>query len=497
MLRPTPFASVPRPATAARARARAVAVALACVAARGAAAQTTPPPAGAKPPGAATPTVDTRTEPRPARRVTRRPAVVTAPAKPGAKSTLKPAPKTAPAATPAKVTVAMAAKAEQAIGPAAAATKPLRPTVPLATSLARSDSARGSAPAVAGTTLSPAAFPPGDSVPGPGPVSPTVAPAPLPADPNIPGAPNVAGRISGRLAHDAVLAPIAATVGPGRGPEVVHLQVLLDAARFSPGAVSGVWNENTVYALRAFRAAAQLPPGDSADADVVERLERRVGARQALTEYTITAADARGPFRRLPSGMYAQAKLDCLCYQSLSELLGERFHSTVELLRALNPDVDLSRATPGTRIVVPNVERGAPPPVARLVVDKRESSMRGLDARGGTRFYLPVTVGSPGLPSPSGRYKVVSATPLPRYHYDPVVLGEARGVARDALLPPGPNSPVGVLWAQLSRPHVGLHGTPYPEEVGYTMSHGCVRMANWDARWVTPLLRSGLVVDFK
>ena len=230
---------------------------------------------------------------------------------------------------------------------------------------------------------------------------------------------------------------------------------------------------------------------------MVERLERRAGARQVLTAYTITAADVRGPYRHLPSSMYAQAKVDCLCYQSMGEMLGERFHSTVELLRSLNPDVDFSHATPGTRITVPNVDRGPAPAVARIVVDKRESSLRGLDARGATRFYLPVTVGSPGLPSPVGRLKVVGATPLPRYHYDPVVLGEARGVARDALLPPGPNSPVGVLWAQLSRPHVGLHGTPYPEEVGYTMSHGCVRMANWDARWLTPRLQSGLVVDFK
>jgi lipoprotein-anchoring transpeptidase ErfK/SrfK len=294
-----------------------------------------------------------------------------------------------------------------------------------------------------------------------------------------------------------VLAPITEAVGPGRGPAVARVQLLLARARFSPGSVSAVWNENTVYALRAFRAAEHLPKGDSADAEVVERLERRAGARPVLTEYVLTAADVKGPFRRVPSSMYAQAKLDCLCYASLGEALGERFHSTVELLRALNPGVDFAHAKPGTRLVVPNVDRGPAPPVARLVIDKRESSMRGLDAKGATRFYLPVTVGSPGLPSPVGRLTVVDATLNPRYRYDPVVLGESRGVGPNALLPPGPNSPVGVLWAQLSRPHVGLHGTPYPEEVGYTMSHGCVRMANWDARWLVPLLKHGLVVDFK
>lgn len=326
---------------------------------------------------------------------------------------------------------------------------------------------------------------------------PGAAPGITAATPNIPGAPNFAGHLTTLVDRAGVVAPLVATVAGGSGAEVLHLQVLLDAARFSPGAVSGVWNENTVYAIRAFRGVQHLPPGDSADADVIGRLEAMVGPRAPITEYTITAADVRGPYRRVPGSIYGKAKLDCLCYQSMVEMLGERFHTTADALRALNPDVDVPRAPVGTRLTVPNVTRGAAPAVARLVVNKNESSMRGLDARGTTLFYLPVTVGSNSLPSPVGRLRVVNAQLNPRYQYDPVVLGEARGGRSNAILPAGPNSPVGVLWAQLSRPHVGLHGTPDPEDVGYTMSHGCVRMANWDARWLVPLLKPGLVVDFK
>lgn len=347
----------------------------------------------------------------------------------------------------------------------------------------------------ADTAASDLATPP---VPGAVPVVlPPAPPASLPAAPNVPGAPNYAGRLAVSLARADVVAPLVTTVSGGSGPEVMHVQVLLDAARFSPGAVSGVWNENTVFAIRAFRAVAHLPPGDSADADVVARLERTVGARVPLTDYIVTSADVRGPYRRTPGSMYAKAKADCLCYQSMVEMFGERFHTTPDALRRLNPDVDLGHARAGTRLVVPNVGRGAAPPVTRLLVDKREGSIRGLDARGVTRFWLPATVGSPSLPSPRGRLRVVSATLNPRYQYDPVVLGEERGARPNAILPAGPNSPVGVLWAQLSRPHVGLHGTPDPEDVGYTMSHGCVRMANWDARWLTPLLQPGLIVDFQ
>ncbi|GJG87118.1 hypothetical protein tb265_22990 [Gemmatimonadetes bacterium T265] len=383
------------------------------------------------------------------------------------------------AARPARVTPAVADTMVAGTPPAVAATAP--------TSLTRlaGDTAAGDV----------APLPPLIAAPG----TPTTAPAAPanPAAPNVPGAPNIAGHLSASLVREDVVAPLVATVSGGSGAEVMHLQVLLDAARFSPGAVSGVWNENTVFAIRAFRGAAHLPPGDSADADVVARLERIVGPRAPLTEYVVTAADVRGPYRRVPGSMYAKAKADCLCYSSMLAMLGERFHATTDVITRLNPDVDVARAPAGTRIVVPNVERGPAPAVARLVIDKREGSIRGLDAHGQTRFWLPATVGSSSLPSPTGRLHVVSTTPNPRYRYDPVVLGESRSVGPNALLPPGPNSPVGVLWAQLSRPHVGLHGTPTPEDVGYTMSHGCVRMANWDAHWLTPRLQPGLTVDFQ
>ncbi len=389
--------------------------------------------------------------------------------------------------------VARSAGTTTAAATTTAALGTTKPTARGTTDSASGEVAPATAASVAATTP-PAASPLTESSPAG-----TVAATPgVTVDaPNVAGAPNFAGRLSTTLAREDVVAPLTDAVYGGSGPEVMHVQVLLDAARFSPGAVSGVWNENTVFAIRAFRVASHMSRGDSADAAVVARLERLVGAREPLTEYTITPADVAGPYRRVPGSMYEKAKVDCLCYQSMLEMLGERFHATTDAIRRLNPAVDVNHAPAGTRLVVPNIQRGAAPAVARLVVDKREGSIRGVDAGGGTRFWLPVTVGSPTLPSPIGRLHVVSTTPNPRYRYDPVVLGEARGGRPNALLAPGPNSPVGVLWAQLSRPHVGLHGTPDPEDVGYTMSHGCVRMANWDARWLTPMLRPGLPVDFQ
>ena len=44
------------------------------------------------------------------------------------------------------------------------------------------------------------------------------------------------------------------------------------------------------------------------------------------------------------------------------------------------------------------------------------------------------------------------------------------------------NQPVGLVWLDLTKPHHGLHGTASPEKIGYTSSHGCVRLTNWDAQ---------------
>ena len=58
--------------------------------------------------------------------------------------------------------------------------------------------------------------------------------------------------------------------------------------------------------------------------------------------------------------------------------------------------------------------------------------------------------------------------------------------------PPGPNSPVGVVWIDLSKPHYGIHGTPVPSTIGKTTSHGCIRLTNWDATELAKLVTPGM-----
>ena len=69
----------------------------------------------------------------------------------------------------------------------------------------------------------------------------------------------------------------------------------------------------------------------------------------------------------------------------------------------------------------------------------------------------------------------------PTFKYNPALFWDANPSTRRRRFPPGPNSPVGLVWIDISKEHYGLHGTPEPSQIGRTESHGCVRLTNWDA----------------
>jgi lipoprotein-anchoring transpeptidase ErfK/SrfK len=87
--------------------------------------------------------------------------------------------------------------------------------------------------------------------------------------------------------------------------------------------------------------------------------------------------------------------------------------------------------------------------------------------------------------------------PNPNYTFDPAVFPEspeARALGRKLILPPGPNNPVGVAWIGLDKSGYGIHGTPKPEDVGRTESHGCFRLANWNAELLLKMVGVGTPV---
>jgi lipoprotein-anchoring transpeptidase ErfK/SrfK len=230
-------------------------------------------------------------------------------------------------------------------------------------------------------------------------------------------------------------------------------------------------------------------------------------------QYRITAADVSGPFARvIPSDLVAQSQLPALAYQTPLEALAERFHTTPDALRLLNPGVAFNE---GDGIHVPAVEplkapaadakaetravgtagRGATED-AVVVIVSRAGTLIVRDVRDQIVFFAPVTTGTERDPLPIGEWKVNGVQYQPTFHYNPDLFWDADPSHSKATIPPGPNNPVGLVWIDISKEHYGIHGTPEPATIGKTQSHGCVRLTNWDAVKLAGLVKPGTKVVF-
>jgi lipoprotein-anchoring transpeptidase ErfK/SrfK len=137
------------------------------------------------------------------------------------------------------------------------------------------------------------------------------------------------------------------------------------------------------------------------------------------------------------------------------------------------------------------------PQVARIVVSLKGNYLHALDAQGRILLHAPTTLGSQLDSTPAGALRVTRVAYQPDFHYNPKLYAEVPDTKPDAHLPPGPNSPVGVMWMALDKPRYGIHGTNAPETVGYAQSHGCVRLTNWDVRWLADRTPTGVTVEFR
>ena len=124
----------------------------------------------------------------------------------------------------------------------------------------------------------------------------------------------------------------------------------------------------------------------------------------------------------------------------------------------------------------PSVTRGSFGPV---IVIRRGSNRLYLYK--GMRFQrvFGVATGQSVYPTPLGRWHVVVMARNPWWY--PPNSAWAKG---EKPVPPGPGNPLGTRWMGLSASGVGIHGTPDDASIGYSASHGCIRMHIPDAEWL-------------
>lgn len=286
----------------------------------------------------------------------------------------------------------------------------------------------------------------------------------------------------------------AASVWVPRGAtNHLEAQIALAGLGISSGSIDGVGGSQTAAALKAFQMQQGLEPTGWLDRGTRKALLLK---RAPLIAYRVVADDLLR-LAMVPETWVGKSQAAGLEHETLLERLAERFQSHPNLLRRLNPAVDWARANEGLELVVPAI----PPVPARRAALIRISLpgrfLRVFDTGGQLIAHFPCSIARRVEKRPVGDLQVVVTVPNPDYTWDPEVFPESpesRTVGRKLRIPPGPNNPVGVAWIGLDRPGYGIHGTPRPEEVGRTESHGCFRLANWNAELLRRMAWPGLTV---
>jgi len=293
----------------------------------------------------------------------------------------------------------------------------------------------------------------------------------------------------------------SSSVIPSDRNAVLRLQIFLDKHLFGPGKLDGVVGEFTYKSVVNYNFAR-------GHADIYNWAYALAAAEQEVpvifAAFKIREELLQFVIPELPEKPEDQVRFPYMAYRSLAELVAERFHTDETFLAQINPDKNLARLHPGDIVVVPNIrsfriEEVKPMQSFKtdlalsantIVVDTTERMAAVYSREEKLLATFPITPGKPEF-IPVGNWEVKTILCTPSFRYDKQFLEEGVRGGEAYQLPPGPNSPVGIIWCGLSKSGIGLHGTAQPRTIGRAQSAGCVRLANWDAIRLPGLVRPG------
>lgn len=281
---------------------------------------------------------------------------------------------------------------------------------------------------------------------------------------------------------------------PRPARDLFEAQIALVRNGICPGLIDGAPGEQTRVALRAFQRRVGLPA--TGELNPATRMALSLGAPPLRTRELSSADFARlQPLSPTWLGKSQQLRLD---YVSIGELLCEEGRCSLNLLRKLNENLDWSQLHAGDAIILPAAE---PPAAERkaayVLIQLAQRTLLVMDDKDHMMAQFPCSIAKRVEKRPVGKLSVEVIIPNPDYTFDPRIFSEsaeARALGRKLVIPPGPNNPVGMAWIGLNRSGYGIHGTPQPEQVGRTESHGCFRLANWNAEYLVKLAWVGMPV---
>jgi lipoprotein-anchoring transpeptidase ErfK/SrfK len=282
---------------------------------------------------------------------------------------------------------------------------------------------------------------------------------------------------------------------PRPAHDVLEAQIALARRGISPGLIDAAIGSQTRAAISVFQESEKLPPTGKLDADT--RAKLTLGA-PSLTNYIVTTNDL-ARLQPLGKTWLAKSQQTALDYETELELVAEKSHSHPLLIQKLNPNVNWTAIAAGTTLQISDVNYPEPSEKAAFaVIHLSDKFLEAFGEQTNLLAHFPCSIAAKVGKRPVGELHVVVVAPNPNYTVDPELFPESaelQAIGHKLILPPGPNNPVGAAWIGLDKEGYGIHGTPAPEQIGRTESHGCFRLANWDAEYLLKLAWIGMPVE--